>query len=253
MLFFRNNIIVGITTTPRRINDIIPTLDSIVNQSVKADKIILSLSYEIARTGDKFGQLPHKLLEYIKCNKSIEIIRIPDYGPATKFVGLLLTQPKPKTYLVWFDDDVIYNKHAIKILVKHVSKTKHSVACTSMIEVTSEKCIGLKKFAKLSKNKFYVFDGYAGVCCRFGDMPDVSNFPLCSREDYNLMTNEDRFKFNTENFMLSYYLYQNNINFILVEATTCDTIRDVGMSVDALHNVQDQTSVYKYLYNTMKI
>ena len=252
MLFRRNRIVVGITTTPKRINDIIPTLESIVNQSTKPDKIVLSLSYEIARTGEKFGQLSRKLLEYIK-GKSIEIIRIPDYGPATKFVGLLLTEHNPKTYLVWFDDDVIYNKHAIKTLVKHVSKTKHSVACTSMIEVTPEKCTGLKKFAKLYKGKFYVFYGYTGVCCRLRDMPSVSNFPSCSRDDYKLLTTQDKFQFNADNFMLSYHLYKNNITFVLVDATTCDTIRDIGMSVDALHNVQDQTRVYKYLYVAMGI
>lgn len=247
-LLFKKRIVVGLTTTPRRINEIIPTLESILNQSRKPDKIVLTLSYENARTGETFGKIPVQLLSYIR-GKPIEIIRTPDYGPATKFVGLLLTEhDEPETFLIWFDDDVIYNKHAIKLLVQTASKSKKSVACASMLKVSARACDSV---TKLSKNNFHVVEGYAGVCCRVRDMPSVQNFAFYTHGEYKALPGDERYKFNSDNFMLSYYLHKNNVTFLMVEGVTCDTLRDVGLGPDALHNVQNHTSVYKYLYSIM--
>ncbi len=65
-MFLKKKIVVGITTTPIRIKYIIPTLKSLLKQTKKPTKIILSLSYEIARTGDRFGQIPHDFKIYKK-------------------------------------------------------------------------------------------------------------------------------------------------------------------------------------------
>lgn len=248
-LLFKKRIVVGLTTTTKRIESIIPTLESLMKQSVKPEKIVLTLAYEMARTGETFGRIPVQLLSYIR-DKPIEIIRTPDYGPATKFVGLLLTEhDEPETYLVWFDDDVVYNKNAIKILVQAASKSKKSVACASMFEVSARTCTSVGKFTKLSKNNFYVFESYGGVCCRVRDMPKAHAFPYYTHGEYKALSGDDRYKFNSDNFMLSYYLYKNKVDFVLVYDVTCDMLRDVGMGPDALHNVQNHTSVYKYLYS----
>lgn len=246
-LLFKKRIVVGLTTTPRRISSIIPTLESLMNQSRKPDKIVLTLAYEMARTGETF-KIPVQLLSYIR-DKPIEIVRTPDYGPATKFVGLLLTEyDEPETYLVWFDDDVVYNKHAIKLLVSTASKLKKSVACASMFQVTSRKC---SLVTKITRDQFYVVEGYAGVCCRVRDMPKASSFAYYTHGEYKALSGDERYKFNSDNFMLSYYLYKNKVNFLLVDGNTCDTLRDVGLGPDALHNVQNYESVYKYLYSIM--
>lgn len=252
LLFKKKRIVVGLTTTPKRIESIIPTLESLLNQSVKPEKIVLTLSYENARTGETFGRLPVQLLSYIR-DKPIEIIRTPDYGPATKFVGMLLTEyDEPQTFLVWFDDDVVYNKHAIRLLVQAASKSKKSIACASMFQVSARTCTSVGKFTKVSRDAFYVVESYGGVCCRVRDMPKPSSFPYYTHGEYKALPGDDRYKFNSDNFMLSYVLHKNKVDFVLVEGgVTCDALRDVGMGPDALHNIQNHASVYKYLYSIM--
>lgn len=246
-MFFKNKIVVGITTTPIRIKYIIPTLKSLLTQSKKPDKIILSLTYEIARTGEKIEKIPYELLKYIK-NKPVEIIIVPDYGPATKFVGLLLTVKNPKTYLIWVDDDIIYNKNAIKILVKCVSKVKHSLACSSLLQVTSSRYTHIKDSSYIYKNNFYIAESYAGVCCRLCDMPPISAFPYYTRDEYEQLSENEKRKFNCCDFMISYHLYKNDINYLLVNQSTYDNIRDISMDVDALHSIQKYSFIYKDLY-----
>lgn len=94
---------VGITTLPSRITLLQPTLDSLINQTKKPDKIYLSLPWYSIREKSEYV-LPQWLSNY----EQIEVIRCnKDYGPGTKLLGCL-DRLQEAGCLVIADDDMIY-------------------------------------------------------------------------------------------------------------------------------------------------
>lgn len=108
------NIIVSLTTTPYRIDKIKVTLDSILNQSIKPDLIILNIPYHFKRDNIQY-QIPTWLNDY----KGIVINRTEDFGPFTKLIPALEQDLSPKTIIITVDDDVWYPRHVVRDLVKY--------------------------------------------------------------------------------------------------------------------------------------
>ena len=114
------NFCVSLTTLPTRIDNINQTLDSINNQSIKPDKIFLNLPRIFKRfPGYKFTE---KQIEEIK-KKNLIISECLDYGPGTKLMGSL---EKIKKYdcVILLDDDNIYHKNTLEILINNFLKHK---------------------------------------------------------------------------------------------------------------------------------
>lgn len=106
-------IVATLTTIPNRISSIKPTLQSIVNQSVKFDAVYLNIPY-ISKKQDANYIIPSDISDYA------HIIRCEDYGPITKLFGALVTEKSPDTIIITFDDDVIYPESLVeKLLTKH--------------------------------------------------------------------------------------------------------------------------------------
>ena len=81
--------IISLTTIPQRIDNLKETLDSLINQTVKAEKIVLNLP-KYCKLHKKEYQIPDFLQKMID-TKLIEInICDRDYGPATKFYPLAM-------------------------------------------------------------------------------------------------------------------------------------------------------------------
>ena len=106
-------IVATLTTIPNRIGSIKPTLQSIVNQSVKFDAIYLNIPY-ISKRQDANYIIPSDIGDYA------HVIRCEDYGPITKLFGALVSEENPDTIIITFDDDVIYPESLVeKLLTKH--------------------------------------------------------------------------------------------------------------------------------------
>jgi len=102
--------IVSLTSFPGRINDIWITVETILRQSVKPDKIILWLAEE---------QFPDRKLPEI-LNRQIDRGLTVNYGKDLrshkKYYYSLLNYPKAK--IITLDDDVYYPKDVIKNLIE---------------------------------------------------------------------------------------------------------------------------------------
>lgn len=112
----RNNqidIVVSFTTTPYRINEIKPVLQSIERQSIKPNRIYVNVPWKFKRENTEY-LIPTWLKNY----PNIIINRTTDYGPATKLIATLEKEKDPNTIIVTIDDDSIYPKHMIRELVK---------------------------------------------------------------------------------------------------------------------------------------
>lgn len=106
----RPRIVASLTTTPKRLAHIMPTLVSLLSCPY-IDQLYLFLPY-VSRTGEEYtdpGVIP-----------GVTIIRTDqDYGPITKLYPLLEHETNPSTIILLCDDDQLYNRDAFVELIEH--------------------------------------------------------------------------------------------------------------------------------------
>jgi hypothetical protein len=118
-----NNIIVSITSYPERINTIWLTLESIMRQDLKPDKIILTLSKE---EFGSFNDLPKRLKSYL--NNKITLCLVDDNIFSHKKYYYTMQKYRFSNVIV-LDDDIIYNSSVIRNLYILHTKYPDAVCC----------------------------------------------------------------------------------------------------------------------------
>lgn len=114
-------IIVSLTTIPSRLGSVQISLDCILRQTVKPDRIILNLGREL------FEGIPlpkgFRGLE----KRGVEIRYVPYLCPHTKYFYTL--QEFPDDIVITIDDDVIYRKTVIEALMACYRRHPSAVSC----------------------------------------------------------------------------------------------------------------------------
>jgi hypothetical protein len=102
-------IYISLTTIPPRIKNLNKSVDSLLNQTQKPDKIFINIPYKYKRFNETINdnQIPKFN------NKIVEIIRCEDYGPGTKLMGSFKKVEKD-SLIVLADDDHIYENYMIE-------------------------------------------------------------------------------------------------------------------------------------------
>ena len=229
-------VVIGLTTTPPRLSKIYPTIMTLLAQTRPADRIILSLADTIARTGESFPHTPRELQTLIDQGK-MEIHRTKDYGPATKFIGMMEVEHDPEAFLIWCDDDMEYSSSMVHSLVSE--SIKHPGAA-----------MGMCAFNMVNNNTGYqvvdangaeaeILEGFAGVVCRRKDMPEIGNWKPTSTEEFEKMDPAAKAYFLGDDCVLSYSLRRKGTKTLA--CTTHDynrtnglRMRDVNFGPDAL-------------------
>lgn len=114
----------SLTTTPRRLQKLEPTLDSLLMQSVSPEYIIVNIPYE-SRRGGSYGDLPPFLYK----DARIILNRGIDYGPVTKLVGgleLVWEKVCEETWMVVVDDDVRYPSTLLEVYQQSIKDAGRS-------------------------------------------------------------------------------------------------------------------------------
>lgn len=120
----QKNVIVTLTTTPKRINKIWPTLNSIALQSQQPEKIMLWIPKRFKRFANQsISQLPNFIKKYP--NVFIQYIEY-DYGPASKLLPCLEFFAGQNKKLIIIDDDRIYPPHFIRDLLRYEQLDPHA-------------------------------------------------------------------------------------------------------------------------------
>lgn len=117
------NIIISLTSYPARIGIVHNTIESLLNQSLAADKIILWLAIE--QFPNKENDLPPELLQLL--NDRFEIQWCNDIRSFKKLIPTL--KMYPTNIVITCDDDVIYNKDCVKLLYDAYKKDSKSIWC----------------------------------------------------------------------------------------------------------------------------
>ena len=105
------------TTIPQRIKSLEKSINSLLNQSRKPDKVFINIPYKYRRFSEtiKDDEIPKF------DNNIVEITRCEDFGPGTKLLGSLDKLEK-NSLIITFDDDHIYEDYMIEKLYYFFSK-----------------------------------------------------------------------------------------------------------------------------------
>ena len=180
-------IYVSISTIPSRIKNLEKSVESILNQTIKPDKIFINIPFKYRRFKETIrkDQIPN-----FKDN-SVEVTRCEDYGPGTKLLGSLHKMNK-ESLLILADDDNTYQNYMI------------------------EKFYYFYKAAPENAYSFYVHpldnfpmgQGADGFAINTSALEGVKNF-------YDKVVKDHKEIFLCDDFWISYFLYYIKKNKIL--------------------------------------
>ena len=129
-LFGKQQLIISLTSYPARINTVNKTIETLLNQSLKADKIILWLAPE--QFPNREADLPKQLLDL--CNQGLTIDWYHDIRSYKKLIPTL--QKYTNAIIITTDDDVIYHKDMIKNLYNSYKKQPRYIHCHRAHKIT---------------------------------------------------------------------------------------------------------------------
>ena len=124
-----NDIIVSLTSFPKRIDSLWMVIDSMFHQTIRPSKIFLYLSKEEFPKGKE--SLPKRLLNYENLGLNI-CFRDENLMPHNKYYYAL--QEHCKTNVITIDDDLYYHKNLISNLW-HLHKKFPNCVCSNTIDI----------------------------------------------------------------------------------------------------------------------
>jgi hypothetical protein len=108
-------LLVSLTTTPSRLPHIRPTLDSLFEQTLTPDRVLLCLPTWSKRENTRYCW-PVWLSAYVPRLQIVECQE--DFGPGTKLLGALDHMQDPSCLII-ADDDMRYKRSFLEILYQH--------------------------------------------------------------------------------------------------------------------------------------
>src|SRR5207249_9328150 len=111
--FDNQRVIVSLSTVPDRINNLRPTIRSLLRQTRPPDEIVLAVPEFSVRE-----QRPYLVPDYISRLARVRILHCgKDWGPATKFIPVVQeerTAGRQNTLIMVVDDDRLYPSNALE-------------------------------------------------------------------------------------------------------------------------------------------
>jgi len=126
--FDNRRVIASLSTVPDRINNLIPTIRSLLNQTRPPDEIVLAVPEFSIRE-----QRPYVVPKYISRLPRVRVLRCAeDWGPATKFIGAIqdeLAAGRQNTLIMVVDDDRLYPRDAIETYLYYNEQLPDAALC----------------------------------------------------------------------------------------------------------------------------
>jgi hypothetical protein len=126
------NFCVSLTTIPSRIREVSLTIDSLINQTKKPEKIFLNIPYKYERFPEQV--ISTEYLEKLRNLKNLEITRCEDFGPGTKLLGSINNLEK-YSHVVLVDDDHVYQKDMFEIFFNEALKKPENAYSFCVYEI----------------------------------------------------------------------------------------------------------------------
>ena len=106
----KNKVVISLTTTPDNIYKIKPMINSILDQTVKVDQIILVLPHNYKEKGYNIPEYINKVANIVPSGR--------DYGEGTKLLPILLREKECDTTIIALDDDIVYGNDFIYTMIE---------------------------------------------------------------------------------------------------------------------------------------
>jgi hypothetical protein len=120
-------VVISFTTTPEKVKKLKPFINSLLDQTVKVDNIVLNIPK------NKEYNIPH---EY---NNILNIFQIgKDYGDGNKFISTVLREEDNDTIIILLEDNFIYGKDYIETILEEYEKNKCAIINNQSITVIPE-------------------------------------------------------------------------------------------------------------------
>jgi F0F1-type ATP synthase delta subunit len=142
-----NKVVISFTTTPKKINKIKHMINSILDQTVKVDKIYLNIPENI--NGEKYV-----IPDYLK-----NIINVftaeKDFGKLNNIIPTILREDNSDTIIILLEDDYIYGKDFIQTIIEHSKKNENSIIVSKKALLLKPKFIDSEKFFIRNKENWF--------------------------------------------------------------------------------------------------
>ena len=126
--FDNRRVIASLTTVPDRINNLSPTIQSLLKQTRPPDEIVLAIPEFSVRE-----QRPYEVPKYISRLPRVRILHCrKDWGPATKFIPIVreeLAAGRGDTLIMVVDDDRIYPRDALEAYLHYHKQLPDAALC----------------------------------------------------------------------------------------------------------------------------
>lgn len=225
-----NKYILSLTTIPSRINYIESTIKSLVEQTLKPEKIILNIPKNYSFRFNSSIQDLHieKILN--KYTDKITINYIDnDYGPGTKLLGLIKSKIinlySKDTYIVLVDDDHIYKPYMLEYFDNYSKKHYDN---------------------KLRIASYYCYNSHEVTIGQGADGFFIHLELLNKFEDYyDIIKNYDYIHYH-DDYYISYYFHlkQITINYIKPPYNSLIYTEETSSSIDSLVSIKNKYNRY---------
>src|SRR6266481_2022772 len=126
--FENRRVIASLSTVPDRINNLRPTIRSLLKQTRPPDEIVLAIPEFSIRE-----QRPYVVPKYISRLPRVRVLRCcEDWGPATKFIGAIqdeLAAGRENTLIMVVDDDRLYPRDALETYLYYSEQLPEATLC----------------------------------------------------------------------------------------------------------------------------
>jgi Glycosyl transferase family 2 len=126
--FDNRRVIASLSTVPDRINNLRPTIRSLLRQTRPPDEIVLAIPEFSVREGR-----PYVVPKYISRLPRVRILRSrEDWGPATKFIAAIqdeLAAGRQNTLIMVVDDDRVYPPDALETYLHYSEQLPDAALC----------------------------------------------------------------------------------------------------------------------------
>src|SRR5213594_983341 len=126
--FDNQRVIVSLSTVPDRINNLTPTIRSLLKQTRPPDEIVLAVPEFSVRE-----QRHYVVPKYISRLPRVRILRCrQDWGPATKFIAAIqdeLAAGRGNTLIMVVDDDRVYPRDALETYLYYNEQLPAAALC----------------------------------------------------------------------------------------------------------------------------
>ena len=179
-------IYISLSTIPKRINEVNKSIDSLLSQTLKPDKIFINIPKKFRRFKEEIGEN-----DIPKFPKNVEVTRCEDCGPGTKLLGSL-NKIDNSSLLILADDDHLYKDYMIEKFFYFYSKAPNNAYSFYVYPIEN----------------FPVGQGADGFAINTNHLDGIENFyDKIVKHNKDLLLNDD--------LWISYFLYFIKKNKIL--------------------------------------